>query len=411
MTTNDYGKHTICQIEVPGVSQYVLSETPVVELTMTESILTPGLQTRAIIQDPIGGFPERRNLDEFQGQPVRISLSRPWLDTLPGYDGPSTITTVQRIYRIGNRKQLNRGVQSWHLDICDPSLLNDANMLVSRSWQKATPSQVVSDVLRGCIKAKNVQIESSGPARDYIAENIHPFQVCSQQSDVALAGNDPSFLHYMTFKNGSTHHFESFKTMSKKAPILGGAQFIHSEPEHPLGRFINPFNMIKYEFPCDFDNLTDVLNGVVAGTSLRSLQSFNPANGVWSNFGNSSSSCGIGGATALAMTTNSGTASQQNSSDISVEKYALLRQARLMLLEPDKVALRFSTSFNPALHAGDVINVKLINRGTGTGAPRDDRNYGTGKYLISSMSHTWKRDGYATTEVDCVSYSVSIGKT
>jgi hypothetical protein len=54
---------------------------------------------------------------------------------------------------------------------------------------------VVSDVLVNCAGAINPDIEPSLPARDYIAENIHPFQVVNQQAEVALAGgNDPSFL-------------------------------------------------------------------------------------------------------------------------------------------------------------------------------------------------------------------------
>jgi len=406
-------EYTHLRVRIPGVSSSLLEQTPIIEFTMTESILTPGLQTRAIVQDPIGGMPNIRNLDEYQGQPIIIELWRPGLEKMDGwYKGPSSIKTVQHIYRIGNRKSTNRAIQTWNLEICDKSLLLDADRLCSKSWAKVNPSLVVSDVLRKCLDVDNMFIEQASPPRDYIAENIHPFQVCNQQADVALAGNDPSFLHFMTFDvGGGKHHFESFKTMAQRSPVANRA-FSYSEPENPYGRFVNPFNMISYEFPCDFDNLTDILNGVrLGGFSGRSIQTFNPANGVWSNFGDDGSVCGIGGATALAYTTNSGTAAEQNSADISVEKYALLRQARMMLLEPDKVALRFTTSFNPSLKAGQTIDAMFFNRGDGTGTPTQKENYGSGKYLISSLSHIWKRDRYAITQVDCVSNSVAQGKT
>ena len=390
----------------------ILDDTSVREVTMTESILTPGLQTTLAIQDKIHSTPQRRNLDDYSAQPLVVKIERPVLEE---YNLEPNFLLVQKLYRLDNRKLDSYTIQKFNLHACDPSLLRDANSLVSKSWKCTQPHNVVADVLSKCvgIKQGNLEIEPSQPNRDYIAENIHPFQVCTQQADVALAeGNDPSFLHFMTYEKQGTHHFKSLKKMAKQDPLFGGQPFTYNDKGTGQSGYWNPFDIIEYSFPCDFDILSDVLNGVgETGTSNRSLQTFNPANGVWSNLGSSDNGCGIGGASALAATTNYGTSAQQNSCDIQVEKYALLRQARMMLLQPDKVALRMTVPWNPTLHAGKTIEVVFINKGDGSGEQvLEEKNYASGKYLIASLTHVYKSGGYATTMLDCVSESVARGQ-
>lgn len=405
----------IILINLPGMSREsnILDDTSLREVTLTESILTPGLQTRVFTQDKIGSTPNRRNLDEYAGQPIFIRIERP---ILGDYGLEDTMEIYQTVYRLDNRKSQSRSIQNFGLQICDPSLLRDANSLVSRSWSCKPPHQVVADVLSQCVgvSSSKLKVEPAEPTRDYVAENIHPFQVCTQQADVALAsGNDPSFLHFMTYEDLGTHHFKSLKKMAQQPPLFGGTKFRFTEPEASLGGYHNPFNIIKYEFPCDFDTLCDILNGVGNnGASQRSLQTFNPANGVWSNLGSNLGHCGIGGASALAATTNFGTAKQQDSCPTNVEKYALLRQARMMLLEPDKVALRMTVPWNPGLHAGKTINVEFLNRGDPSHIASVEQrdNYGSGKYLISSLTHMYKQGGFCVTELDCVAESVARGQ-
>jgi hypothetical protein len=61
--------------------------------------------------------------------------------------------------------------------------------------------------------------------------------------------------------------------------------------------------------------------------------------------------------------------------------------------------------WNPMLHAGKVVRVKLFNR-----EKIGVYNYGSGDYLISSLVHTIKRGGMATTTLDCVSETVGNGE-
>jgi len=399
--------------DVEGVPDNIKSDMlSIMEFNLSESLLTPGLQTSVAVQDTIHHSPTRKVLDEYSGKNLKLRFNAPILEQ---YGVQHTMDTKQVIYRLDNRAPQSTSIQNYNLNACDPSMLLDANMLVSKSWSCTKPSQVVRDVLSQCIGAKNMDIEDADPKRDYIAENIHPFQVVSQQADVALAGgNDPSFVHFMTYENsndddGGTHKFKSLKEMTKQTVPESRKFIFHEKGVYQSGLY-DPFNIISYSFPCDFDVLSDILNGVGQFGSRRSILPFNPSNGAFSVIGDKSSTCGIGGAAALAATTNFGTASQLDSCEVAVEKYGLLRQARMGLLEEDKLGLRVVLPWNPSLHAGQMINVTFINKGTEGVKPTDPRNYGSGDYLIASMTHTVKAGGLGLTTLDCVSKTVGFGK-
>ena len=95
--------------------------------------------------------------------------------------------------------------------------------------------------------------------------------------------------------------------------------------------------------------------------------------------------------------TNSGTQKQQGTGcKTNVEQYLLKRQARMALLEKDKVALRIVSPWAPQLHAGDLIHLQITN------AEADKQGFGSGTYLVSSMTHKFMKGGYTTTTLDCV---------
>jgi hypothetical protein len=74
------------------------------------------------------------------------------------------------------------------------------------------------------------------------------------------------------------------------------------------------------------------------------------------------------------------------------------------LLEKDKVALRLIAPWNPLLHAGDVITLEWKDKDAG-----GTQLYGSGDYLIASMTHRVQMGGYSTTTFDCVSTTVGRG--
>lgn len=377
-----------------------LEDFTIQKVMLGESLLTPGLQTTVVahsFRHNIVPFP--KNHDTFKNAVVNINITR---DFLTKFGKMPSLDVVQRVYRLENRTLINSNVEELTIRACDDTMLNDATSLVSKSWKCTTPSEIVGYVLKNCAGARSMDIESSSPARDYIAENIHPFQVVSQQSNVALAeGNDPSFVHYMTYQNFGTHHFRSLKSLTKQSPII-----TYTETETGiLAGYGAPDAVQHLSFPCDFDLLTDVLNGIgTNGRDINSLVVFNPLNKMFSLVGDQTVGCGIGSGVIKYAQTNINTSQQQNSCNFEVEKYLLRRQARMSLLSSDKIALRMTVPWLPELNVGKVIELKLKNKQDPT-----ILNYGSGKYLILHMMHEVRRGGYAITTMDCVSTTVGEG--
>lgn len=400
------------------VPDYVLEEFTVNEVVLVESLKTPGLQTTIKAHSYLRTIPNK-NLDTFKNAVASFEFTRPILQK---FGLPHVMRVRQRVYRISNRKLIDNNNEEYTIHCCDDSLLNDARVLVSDAWKCTEPSKVVSDVLTNCVGVPPDQqdIENSSPARDYIAENIHPFQVVSQQADVALAsGNDPSFVHFMTYEpeqGKGIHHFRSLYSMTRENQI-NSIPFQYNElgdssdgsPQY-LGYtgYKNPYAIMTYSFPCDFDLLSDLLNGIdVDGKEISSLTSINPLAKQAAVLGNKAIGCGIGGGVYKYGLSNKNTEQQQDSCNIDIENHLLKRQARMNLLEEDKVALRITMPWCPWYHAGKVIEIVLINK-TDAGFMMKEPLYGSGKYLISTMVHTIKRGGYSTTTMDCV--SVTTGK-
>ena len=169
--------------------------------------------------------------------------------------------------------------------------------------------------------------------------------------------------------------------------------------------YANPRAIMTHSFPCDFDLLSDLLNGVDEnGRDMSSAGLFNPVTKQFNLFGNQNMGCGIGAGVYKAGMTNQDSAGQQNACPDYSYLYLPKRQGRMGLLEQDKIALRLTVPWNPELHAGKVIRVILQNK-----ADTRLNNYGSGDYLIAAMTHNIKRGGIATTTMDCVSVTTGDG--
>lgn len=401
-TSSGRGLVSIVGFDIAGVDGPELIQNTIKEINLTESLLTPGLQTSVTMQSAIY-IPPGKNFDRFKNKTLSFSLRFNDLN-----DGRPPLTVSQQIYRLDNRRfmPLNVGqTEEFTIHACDQTLLNDAKSLVSRSWKCTRPSEIVNYVLENCVGADRTDVETADPARDYIAENIHPFQVIAQQSNVALAqGNDPSFVHYMTYENLGTHHFRSLKTLTQQAPVMS---FEHAETGLTgPGNFGNQFAVINFSFPCDFDYLTDLLNGLDEnGQDRNSLAIFNQKNKSMSLLGNQSKGCGLGGFNFKIAMSNQGTSKEQDGCNHDVETHLLKRQARMHLLDRDKIALRITVPWNARLNAGKVITLNWRNKTTDGNTPV----YGSGNYLISSLTHTIKLGGFSTTTMDCVATTVGSG--
>lgn len=379
-----------------NVPDNILDQLTPMEIYLGESLRTPGLQTTIVMHNDVHYFPIK-NLDSFKGVDVEIDIIRP---ILAQFGLPTSLAVKQIVYRLEKRQLFNNSTESFILHACDQSMLDDAATLVSNQWGCPTPSSVVREVLQSCAGVKSLDIENAEPPRPYIAENIHPFQVVAQQANVALAGgNDPSFVHYMTYENLGTHKFRSLKSLVEQPPVFG-TPFAYTEVGETNNQgYAYPYGLMTYSFPCDFDLLSDLLNGVdLSGKNINTAFTVNPLTMSFNMFGSKTFGCGIGSGNPKLLNTNNGSDKEQNSCPDNAKLYLNKRQARMSLLEQDKIAFQCTIPWNPSIHAGSVISVDLKNRQQPL-----EKNYGSGDYLVVSMKHNIKFGGFATTQLDCVS--------
>lgn len=396
-------------VSFPGIPPALLSQVTPMEVTLAESLLNPGLQTTVKCHSYFHNLPIK-DLNLFKGATVNINANR---EVNNSYKAKSDIQVSQTVYRLGcfnksdrpgERKLINNNIEEFSLQACDHTLLTDGETLVSKSWKCTPPSAIVSEMLGACVGATAQDVEGSCCPRDYIAENIHPFQVINQQADVALIGDSPSFFHYMTYEAFGTHHFRSLDSLCSAGAV--GIFFYDEAGISGGGGYSNPWAIMSFgslSFPCDFDLLCDVLNGIGSAGDMSAVAALNPFNG---SFGFSTlPTTGCFKATVMKdVLSNVGSSGNQ----FQCPDYAALvsqkRRARMALLDPDKIALKMTVPFSPGLNAGKVITLQLINK-----ADSDLLNYGSGNYLIHSLTHNLKYGGFSTTTVECVSTTVGGG--
>ena len=387
--------------------EHLFREFSISEIHLSESLMSPSLHASVMVTSyRHNGYV--KNWDLLAGSKINISVNRP---ILAEYNRESKLDVEMTIYRVENRHPRSPQNDDFKIADIDETALNNAMKRVSKSWKCTPPHAIVGDVMMNCLDVPNLVTEASQPNRTYFAEDIHPYQVVAQQADVALAGgNDPSFLHYMTFeKVVGTHRFESLYGMTRKESIWD-YEFI--EKGRIDETWENPWAMLSYENPCDFDLLSDALNGInpFTGDINRSIVVVNAVNGMVDIVGANPGDCGIGSAGNDVSFTNKYSAGNENNCEVDVEKHKLLRIARLGLLDSDKIAFRLTVAFNPILHVGKMIKIQTPNKvynpdGTITVSP----DYASGYYLISNMTHKLLPGGFCTTTMDCVSQSVGLG--
>lgn len=396
---------TDLMVDVQGLNT-AASETSVTEVNLTESLSNPGLQTSLLVTSRFNTPDFRKNLDELYMKPVKIfaerRILRQWDDVVK-----TDFNTTQRIYRLSKREPVNYGFETFQLDCCDDSLLIDAENYLSRSWFKKTPTQIVEDIYSSVFPGENLEVETTSPVQDYIAEFVHPFQAITQISERALSTvGDPSLLHFMTYQNKghsdiNTHNYRSIANMAKADPVF---DFTYLGKISVDMNFGNPHDIMQYSFPRDFDALNDILNGANNGDAFVGLNMVNPLTSRVSAFGPIFG--GVPGNTPYIETTNKGTEDIQNSAPLTSDRIKVLRRARMNLIEQDSIAMRLVLPFSPFLNAGRTITAHF---------PNNMRNgedvYGSGKYLIVNMTHTIKAGGFGVTIIECVSDSVATGKS
>lgn len=381
-------KSVIMDGAIDGLSSHMLKDQTFKEVSLTESLLSPALLTIVTLQDVIMTNP-MKNYDEYKGKNFVFSAMNP---NIQG----KQIDVNNVIYRLEQRKPFDRNIENYRLVATDKSLLQNHQIRISKQYAKMTPDAIVSDAL-GKLNISQKILESTTPQRDYVARNVHPFEVIYDQANYALAkGNDPSLLHYMTYENGGTHHFRSIKELTQAGTVAS-----YRYEDKGSGEIMKrSFGIMSYEFPCEFDLLSDIMNGV--GTNMSSSTGVNTVKGAFNVYGTTGGNP-LGNGLVGSVFSNKGT--EDHSATTQFEGAQQRRPARMALLTPDRISCRIVVPFNPSLHAGNMINVVFP-----TNEKDVEFEFGTGDYMIVSLTHDLNVGGYGVTSLDLVSRTVGTGE-
>lgn len=380
-------KSVIMDAHIDGVSAHMLKDQTFTEVSLTESLLSPALLTVIHLQDVVMTNP-MKNYDEYKGKNFLLSAANP---NLPGFQ----LDVNNVIYRLAERKPFDRNIENYKLYATDKTLLLNHTVRISKQYQKQTPSAIVQDAL-GKISPSAIKVEQTTPVRDYVARNVHPFEVIYDQANYALArGNDPSLLHYMTYENGGTHHFRSIKELTSQGVVAK-----YRWEDKGFGEVMkHTYNILSFEFPCEFDLLSDIMNGV--GKNMASSVGINTVKGNFNSYG-TNGAAPLGAGIAGSVFSNRG--AEDHSATTQFEKPQQYRAARMALLQPDRISLKIAVPYNPTLHAGNMINVTFPTKEQGV-----EFEFGSGDYMIVSLTHDLRVGGYGLTAMDLVARTVGSG--
>lgn len=409
------GYVSILDFDIGGIDSPEMMMITPKEIVLGESLLTPGLQTVVTFHNSIYS-PPGKDFDKFKSKDISFTLQWKEEGANAGAGNTLKISDNHVVYRMDNRRQHptnTGGTEEFSIHATDKSLLEDTKKLISKSWKCTKPSEIVEKMLDE-VGAKEKKVEKADPARDYIAENIHPFQVIAQQSNVALAEGDPSFVHFMTYPEGEsgkpTHHFESLKKLCQEKSIWTykySDTGLGLDDNKAKGYYGSPEAVLSFSFPCDWDVLADLMNGInEQGENKNSASFLDGAIKKFTGMFNGESGPGFNMKEAMS---NSDSAKNRDSCNLDVETHLVKRQARMSLLERDKIALRIVVPWNPMMHAGKIITLEWKNKSEDGKEGRDI--YGHGDYLILNMTHTIRYGGFSTTTMDCVAQTVGGGQT
>ena len=118
------------------------------------------------------------------------------------------------VSQCSNRTRLTDGQYSYTLSFCSEELMQNKSMIVSRSFDKKSPSEVVDIVLRNIIKTdKEINIEDSLGLYSYISPNIRPFEIISSMSNKARSKTHSNGASYVFFENKKGFNFVSLESL------------------------------------------------------------------------------------------------------------------------------------------------------------------------------------------------------
>lgn len=393
------------------------SELSLVDVMVFESILSPDPQITMTLHD---ANQITKNMIDWKlkdDKPIKLKemkLVNPFADYNTRQDGMGAqnvkdITIKDQIvYRVDQGKLVNYYTEEFKVHICSPLTIENMKTRISKFYPKNDISKVVEDALKSVCEKSGIKfdVESTEMKRDYISNNMHPYQIVSEIVDMATKNGWTNYFHFATFEDKKGKHY----VKSLKKLIEGSSKITYRYEHKGVGDALTKFdNILSYEFPSFFDTLLDLSHGIIDDENLEIEPSMVSLNPFTSTFyivdGDSNGNQGkpIGG------TLNSGAWSNHSTMyDVPnhCEKYLHTRTGPLAFENKNRPDIKIIVPFNPELHAGEVIKIELDMILEGN---KYKKNYGTGDYLVSTLTHNIKTGSYGVTVIEAIYIKESSG--
>lgn len=239
----------------------------IAEFSYFEDIFGFGISGNFLVNDSVGYI----NTMQLHGEEkLVLEFSK------PGMDNP--IEKIFRVYKISNRQQNSFNNENYIVHFCSEELILNEQYKVTKSYQKALISDMISDILLNYLKIDQkhiAEIEQTVRLRDLTVPLFKPLRAISWLTTLALSGEKNSIgAPFLFYENKNGINFKSALNLFKQEPY----NTYYYEPKGlkmdsgvtDIGKEM--VNAIKYELIQSFDSSFAVSSGMYA----NKLVTFDP---------------------------------------------------------------------------------------------------------------------------------------
>ena len=173
------------------------------------------------------------------------------------------ITRKFSVYGIGAREKTTERGSVYVLNFCSEELLHNRINNYSKSYKDALVHDIVTDAMSRVKSIKELNIQQTQELQDFIAPNLHPFDVCSQMSNRAISTEGHNGT-YLFFEDKEKFNFVSIEKLIEKPAIsykIGNAKIIGArDPKFILKNYV-------------FMNAANNINGMMTGSQSVEVKS------------------------------------------------------------------------------------------------------------------------------------------
>lgn len=338
-------------------------------------------------------------------------------------NGPTNITKVFRVYKVGNRKpSQNMNSEAFTLHFCSEELLISEQIKISRSYAGKKIDGIITDILQDKLKVKNSKIndiESTSGVYDFTVPRLKPFEAISWLSLYARPVSTGALgADMLFFENREGFNFNSIQSLMAR-DVYDTYTY---QPKNLRKKLTDIEEKISTVLEYEFIKTHDILNEISSGTFANRLISIDPLTrsynvtdfnyDIYKSQINEKTGVLSKSSNRLNKTQNEnyegnlkvvfGNSNQANApyikerigsvaKDIFIENYVPYRTAQLSLA--NYIVAKLIIPGDSGISAGRTIEFNLPRMGVEENGQKELDSYYSGKYLVTAVRHVLQSQG------------------